>query len=91
MTVPTTIRRTNPLPAFPNPGKDRAVRTMLRAWLEAADGVAAVQWHLFFETGTFHTHLAVNQTGTNATTFEFGPWSGLPDSPKPGACCKIAR
>ena len=43
MTVPTTIHRTDPLPAFPNPGKDRAIRATLDAWRDASEAVAADQ------------------------------------------------
>jgi putative transposase len=61
MTVPTTIHRTDPLPAFPNAGKDRAIRALLAAWRDAAEAVAADQWRRFYQTGAFHKHLAANQ------------------------------
>jgi len=60
MTAPTTIHRTDPLPAFPNPSKDRAIRATLDAWRDAAEAVAADQWRRFFEKGRFEQNLPAN-------------------------------
>lgn len=60
MTVPSTIHRTDPLPAVANTGKAGAVRRLLDAWRDAAGAVAADQWRRFYRDGGFQKHLAAN-------------------------------
>jgi len=61
MAVPTTIHRTDPLPALPNTGKRRAMRDLLAAWRDAAEAVAVDQWRRFFQNGAFAKNLSANQ------------------------------
>ena len=60
MSVPKTLHRTDPLPAFANTGKEQAVRELLAAWRDAAEAVAADQWRRFFQDGCFARHLLAN-------------------------------
>lgn len=61
MSVPKTIHRTDPLPAFPNTSKERAVHELLAAWRDAAEAVAADQSRRFFQGGRFEKNLSANE------------------------------
>ena len=64
MAIPSTIHRTDPLPAFPNSGKARAVGALLKAWRDAAEAVAADQWRRFYQHGRLAKNLSANAEAT---------------------------
>ncbi len=57
----TAIHRTDLLPTAMNPGKEAAVRELLRAWRRAGRAVAADQWTRFFRDGGLRKNLSAAQ------------------------------
>ncbi|MBK1667637.1 hypothetical protein CKO28_06265 [Rhodovibrio sodomensis] len=55
------IHRTDLLPTAMNPGKEAAVRDLLRVWRRAARAVAADQWVRFFRDGRFQKNIPAAQ------------------------------